>query len=216
MRAVPDGPPTRRRALAMFAALNAVAAWGGAVGLITGDIDFGDTLNGRLPFESLVLAGFALAAIVAIPLTVLAWWAWTGHARTDELSLLVGVALIGWIVVQLIFLQAFSLFQAAYLCVGAGFVAASHRVRLSTATSGVLLVSVGTVLLAAGIGLIPQVLENLPSIGAMLSISAVLGGGALVILGARSALRKQPRGHQVAGVIGTVLAVALGAWIVAP
>ena len=114
----------------MFAAINASAAWAGAIGLVTGDIDFGDTLDDRLPFDSLLLAGFALAAIVAIPLTVLAWCAWTGHRRTDELSLVVGVALIGWIIVQLIFLQAFSLFQAAYLAVGAGFVAASHRVRL--------------------------------------------------------------------------------------
>ena len=78
------------------------------------------------------------------------------------------------------------------------------------------MVCVGTLLLAAGIGLVPQFLENLPSTGALLSVSAVLGGGALVILGARSAVRGQPRGRQIVGVIGTLLAVALGAWIVAP
>ncbi len=200
----------------MFAALNAIAAWGGAIGLVTGDIDFGDTLDDRLPFDSLVLAGFSLAAIVAIPLTVLAWWAWTGHQRTDELSLVVGVALIGWIVVQLIVLQAFSLFQAAYLAVGAGFVAASHQVRLRATTRGVLMVFVGALLLAAGIGLIPQILENFLSMGALLSASAVLGGVAVVILGARSAVRWQPLGRQIVGVIGALLAVALGAWIIAP
>ena len=200
----------------MFAALNASAAWVGAIGLVTGDIDFGDTLDDRLPFDSLVLAGFALAAIVAIPLTVLAWCAWTGHQRTDELSLTVGVALIGWIVVQLVFLQAFSLFQAAYLAVGAIFIAASHQVRLSATMRGVLMVLVGTLLLAAGFGLVPQLLENLPSTGALLSVAGVLGGGALVILGARSAVREQPRSRQIVGVIGTILAVVLGAWIVAP
>ncbi len=200
----------------MFAGLNAIAAWVGAIGLVTGDIDFGTTLDDRLPFDSLVLAGSALAVIVAIPLTMLAWSAWIGDHRTDDLSLVVGVALIGWIVVQLVILQAFSLFQAVYLSVGAVFIAASHRVPLSATIRGVLMVLVGTLLLAVGTGLVPQFLENLPSTGALLSVSAVLGGGAFVILGARSALRGRTRGHRIVGVIGTLLAVVLGTWIVAP
>ena len=77
---------TRRPALAAFAALNAVAAWAGAIGLMTGNIDFGDTLDRRLPSDSVVLAGLSLAVIVAAPLTALAWAAWTGHPRARTIS----------------------------------------------------------------------------------------------------------------------------------
>jgi hypothetical protein len=121
--------PTRRY-LAGAAAVNALAAWGGAVALVSGGTDFGARTNARLPFHSLVLAGVALAVIVALPLTLLAWSAWTGHARTDDLALIAGLLIIGWIVVQVVLLRSFSPFQPAYLCIGACFVGASHRVRL--------------------------------------------------------------------------------------
>lgn len=76
-------PSSRRRPwLAAAAALNALAAWGGAIALATGVIDFGDALNERLPFDSLPFAGVALGLVVALPLTVLAWAGWTGHERT--------------------------------------------------------------------------------------------------------------------------------------
>lgn len=119
----------RRPWLAGFAALNALGAWAGAVGLVTGGTDFGASINERLPFDSLVLAGLALAVIVGIPLSVLAWSAWTGGSRTDELALVVGLVLIGWILVQVAVIRAYSFFQPTYLVVGAAFVAASHRVR---------------------------------------------------------------------------------------
>jgi hypothetical protein len=127
---VEPGTRARRPGLAGFAALNALAAWAGALGLVTGGTDFGERINERLPFQSLVLAGLALATIVAIPLTMLAWSAWAGSPRTNDIALVVGLMLIGWIIGQIVVLWAFSLFQPAYLCIGASFVAASHRVRL--------------------------------------------------------------------------------------
>jgi hypothetical protein len=122
----------RRPYLAFFAAVNALAAWGGAVALVAGGTDFGERTNERLPFDSLVLAGVALAVIVALPLTVLAWSAWTGAPRTYDVALISGVLIIGWIVVQVVVLRAFSMFQPLYLCVGACFIAAAHRVRLGS------------------------------------------------------------------------------------
>ena len=116
--------------MAALAAVNALAAWGGAVALVTGGTDFGERTNDRLPFASVVLAGVALAVIVALPLTLLAWSAWTGAARTDDVALITGALIVGWIVIQVVVLRAFSLFQPAYLCIGAGFVAASGRARL--------------------------------------------------------------------------------------
>jgi hypothetical protein len=123
-------PSARRPWLAAFAAFNALGAWGGAVGLMTGAMSFGARLDDRLPFDSRALAGLALATIVAVPLTVLAWSAWTGSSRTDTVALAAGLILIAWIILQIGVLRAFSPFQPVYLCIGTYFVAASHRLRL--------------------------------------------------------------------------------------
>lgn len=123
----PAPVPGRRRGLAAFAAFNAFWAWAGAVGLIGGGLDFGEQLNRRLPFDSLVLAGLALATIVAVPLTVLAWMAWRGDPRTGRASVLVGIVLVGWILVQLCFLREPSFFHPLYLAIGAGFIVAGRR-----------------------------------------------------------------------------------------
>lgn len=128
----PAGPGARpvverHRLLAGFAAVNALSAWAGAVGLIGGGLSFGAALNERLPFDSLVLAGLALAAVVAVPSTVLAVLAWRGDPRTPAATVLVGMLLIAWIVVQLAFLQSFSFFQPLYAAIGVAFVVAGRR-----------------------------------------------------------------------------------------
>ena len=119
----------RRLGLAVFAAINALAAWGGAIGLVTGTLGLGG-IEERLPFESTVLAGIALAVVVACPLTLLAWAAWTGSDSTGSLALVTGAMIIGWIVVQILILRTFSPFQPAYLIVGGILVALSGRVGL--------------------------------------------------------------------------------------
>ena len=128
----PAGPGARpaaerHRLLAGFAAVNALSAWAGAVGLIGGGLSFGAELDERLPFDSLVLAGLALAAVVAVPSTVLAVLAWRGDPRTPAATVLVGMLLIVWIVVQLAFLQSFSFFQPLYAAIGVAFVVAGRR-----------------------------------------------------------------------------------------
>lgn len=115
------------RLLATFAGVNALSAWFGVIGLVAGGLSFGAELNARLPFDSLVLAGLALAAVVALPSTVLAVLAWRGDPRTPALTVLVGVLLIAWIVVQLAFLQSFSFFQPLYAAIGLAFVVAGRR-----------------------------------------------------------------------------------------
>lgn len=117
----------RHRLLAAFAGLNALSAWFGVVGLIGGGLSFGEELNQRLPFDSLVLAGLALAAIVAIPSTVVAVLAWRGDPRTPLVTTALGVLLIGWIVVQLLFLQSFSFFQPLYAAIGLAFLVVGRR-----------------------------------------------------------------------------------------
>ena len=214
--ATSEGSATRRPALAAFAALNAAAAWAGVAGLTLGGIDLGDTLDARLPFESPVLAGFGLAAFVAVPMTVLAWWAWTGHPRTLDLALVAGIAVIGWIVVQVVVLRAVSLFQPVYVAVGVWFVAESGRVRVRPATRGALVASAGALAVAAGVGLVPQFVENLPSAGALLCAVCILGGGAAVVAGARTMLHGRPVGARVGGIVATVLGVVVATWLIAP
>jgi pimeloyl-ACP methyl ester carboxylesterase len=207
---------SRRNAVAVVAAVNALAAWGGAVALVVGVLDFGDTLDDRLPFDSVVLAGIALAVVVAIPLSVLAAAAWTGHPRTEQLCLVAGIALIAWIVVQILFLWSLSTLQAVYLGVGAYLVAASHRVRLGPTGRGVLLVGVGSLLVAAGVGLVPHVIDDALSVGAVASVVLSVGGLACVIVGGRSWLTGHTRGRQVAGVAAIIVVMVLGTSIVAP
>ena len=211
-----SGPPARRPCLAAFAAVNAFGAWAGAVGLITGGTDFGEVINDRLPFDSLVLAGVALAIIVAVPLTLLAWSASTAGPKTDELALLVGLLLIGWIVGQVAVIRAFSLFQPAYLAVGASFVTASRRVTLKERRRGLLFVAIGAVLTAVGVGLLPHPIKNGVSVLAAVSIALLLAGLGLAIVGVGSGLKGRGRWGKVAGSAGAVVAVVLAVSIVAP
>lgn len=90
---------SRETAILWLEAVLALGAFGGAIALITGSIDFGESTS-RLPFGSPVLAGMALALINGVLPTVAfagtlrrRRWARRGH-------LLVGWALMGWIVTQ--------------------------------------------------------------------------------------------------------------------
>lgn len=206
----------RRPWLAGFAAFNAVAAWAGAIGLVTGGTDFGESINDRLPFDSLVLAGLALGVIVATPLTALAWSAWSRGPKTDDIALVVGLTLIAWIVVQVAVIRAFSVFQPAYLAIGAYFVVASRRVTLSPHRLGALLIAVGSILLAAGVGLLPHPIKNGLTVVSVLAIIVLLSGIALVGFGAVSALRgRRRRGALVHGAV-VLFVLAATVSIVAP
>jgi uncharacterized protein len=211
-------PPTphRRTLLAVLAAANAAAAWGGAGGLVVGAIGFGPTLDDRLPFDSLVLAGLALAVVVAVPLSALAAAAWTGHPYTSEISLAAGGALVVWIVVQIMILRSFSLLQVVYLGLGAYFIGASNRVRLGPSGRGAMLVGVGSLVVAAGIGLVPHVIDDTISVGAVASVALLVGGAVSVIAGGRSWLSGRKWVHQVAGGVGIVVVVALAISVVSP
>ncbi len=102
----------------VFAAVIALSAYGGAVGLLTGGLRLDDIATARLPFASPALGGFALAVIVAVPTTWLAWLAWRRDPRTDAVAFLSGALLVGWILVELAIIREFSFFHPTYLAVG--------------------------------------------------------------------------------------------------
>jgi len=109
----------RRVGTAIFAALIALSAYAGAVGLTTGGLTLMADLNERLPLGSPLLGGIALALIVALPTTWVAWLAWHDDPRTDAAALVAGILLVGWILVELAFIREFSFFHPTYLAVGA-------------------------------------------------------------------------------------------------
>lgn len=122
--AVPVGTTHRqhRAGVAIFAAIIAFSAYAGAIGLVSGGLSLDDVLTARLPFGSPVLGGIALALIVAVPSTWLAWLAWQADPRTDAAALAVGIVIIGWIVVEFAFIREFSFFHPVYLVVGAALI----------------------------------------------------------------------------------------------
>jgi dienelactone hydrolase len=184
--------------------------------LVIGDVDFGESIDDRLPFDSVLFAGLALVIVIAVPLTALSWSAFTAGSRTDDWALGAGLLLIAWIVGQIAVIRAFSWFQPVYLVIGAGLVAASHRVTLSPLRRGVLLVPVGTVLVAVGVGLVPHVVKHGLTVMAVASIVLGLLGVALVGVGAVSALGGRPWPLTIAGSAAVLVILLAGVSTVAP
>lgn len=112
---------------ALLAAFVAVSAFGGALGLMFGAIDFGATTTGRLPFDSPVFAGIALAVVVGLPALAAAWFAARNEDRTDASAVVAGLALMAWIVVELATIRSFSWLQPLYFVLGAGMFALGQR-----------------------------------------------------------------------------------------
>jgi hypothetical protein len=121
-------PGERRTGLAVYASLVALSAYGGLVGLATGALDLGPTLNRRLPFHSPVFGALALGALVAIPATALALQALRGDERIAATARFAGIVLIGWIAVELAFIRQFSWLQPIYVGMGISFVMLGRRV----------------------------------------------------------------------------------------
>lgn len=97
----------------------AVWAYAGGAGLISGVVDLGATVDHRLPFHSPVFAGIALIVVLAIPMTVAAWWA--GRAP-EETAILAGLIILCWIIVEIAIIRVFNGLQAFCLAYGIGLI----------------------------------------------------------------------------------------------
>ncbi|MBC6449347.1 hypothetical protein [Actinokineospora xionganensis] len=119
-----------RGALTTLTATVAVWAYAGAVGIIGGGIDFGPTIEGRLPWQSTTLAGVALLLGVAGPMTAAAVALWRQAPYATRTAVIAGVMLVGWILVQLAFIRTFSWLQP--VCVVLGLAVVGLAVRAAT------------------------------------------------------------------------------------
>jgi hypothetical protein len=117
--AVSLSPPPRRMrrrlaariALVAVEAFVAVGAVYGSVMLITDAWRLDPAMLRDLPFDTWVLPGIALAALVAVPNVVAGILVARGHPRARIVSILTGGILIGWIVVQLALIQQYFYLQ---------------------------------------------------------------------------------------------------------
>ena len=116
-------PHSPGRGLAVYAAGIALSAGYGAAGLVLGFLPGIDLLRPRLPFESTLICGLALLLVVGVPTTVTAVLAWRHDPRTARTSLLAGILLVGWIVVEILVIQEFSPLQPICALLGLGLVA---------------------------------------------------------------------------------------------
>lgn len=96
-----------------------VSALGGAIALGTGLMDMGVAVETRFPFHSSVLAGIALAMVVALPMAVAAYLSWTGSVHAAGAAMTAGALLVGWIAVQVAVIRTFSWLQPAMALAGA-------------------------------------------------------------------------------------------------
>lgn len=99
----------------------ALSAFGGAVGLIGGGLSLGDEVTSRLPFESPVFGGVALALAVGVPFSVLSWQALRGDRRMAQSAVGASTLLMLWLVVEIAFIREFSFFHPLYALIAAGF-----------------------------------------------------------------------------------------------
>ena len=93
----------------------ALSAYAGVVGLVGGAISFGETIDARLPFHSLFVAGMALLFFVAAPMTVAAVACVRDLRYASELVFGAGLLLVVWIAVELAFIKSYSWFHPTYL-----------------------------------------------------------------------------------------------------
>lgn len=105
---------------AVVALVAAIAATAGAVGLFSGSIDFGRSIDTRLPFASKPLAGAALLVLVALPTGAASLLSWRRSPAGASASLLAGLILVAWIVLEMVVIRAFSWLQPVMVLFGVG------------------------------------------------------------------------------------------------
>jgi hypothetical protein len=93
---------------------------------------------------------------------------------------------------------------------------ASDRRRLGHLVRGLVLVAIGAVLVAAGVGLLPHLIRIGLDVTSVLSVILMVGGIAAVITGARTALEGRHLPGKVGGSLATVVVVVVAVSVIGP
>lgn len=108
----------RRTWLALLTGLTAVSATAGAIGLATGASDPGDVVTARLPWHSVLFAGLALLAVVAVPMAVASFLTARDRDIHPVAAAVAGALLVGWIAVEIAVIREFNWLQVVFALVG--------------------------------------------------------------------------------------------------
>lgn len=125
--------PATRRILVGLHLFNALSAVGGGIALAAGGLGVPTTLLRHTPFDSFVVPGIFLAAVIGGSAMIgatalLGHWRWAVFTSATA-----GAIMVGWILGETLLVEGFSWLQGLYLLTGSIVVFAS--IRLSRATT---------------------------------------------------------------------------------
>ena len=113
----------------------ALSGYAGGMGLLGGGMSFGEVIDARLPFRSLVLAGVALLMFVAAPMTAASVAAARGTRHAPDVIFGAGLLLVAWIAVELAFIKIYSWFHPSFLVAAALVLGLGWLMRRTAAPS---------------------------------------------------------------------------------
>jgi len=125
--------PATRRTLVGLHLFNALSAVGGGIALVAGGLGVPATLLRHTPFDSFVVPGIFLAAVIGGSATIGATALLAHWLRAPVTSAAAGAIMVGWILGETLLVEGFSWLQGLYLLTGSIVVGASIRLSQSTA-----------------------------------------------------------------------------------
>jgi hypothetical protein len=127
--------PTTRRILVGLHLFNALSAVGGGIALVAGGLGVPTTLLRHTPFDSFVVPGIFLAAVIGGSATIAATALLAHWRRALVTSAAAGAIMVGWILGETLLVEGFSWLQGLYLLTGSIVVFTSIRLSQATKTA---------------------------------------------------------------------------------
>jgi hypothetical protein len=126
--------PATRRTLIGLHLFNALSAVGGGIALVAGGLGLPTALLRHTPFDSFLVPGIFLGAVIGGSATIGATALLAHWRRALITSAAAGAIMVGWILGETLLVEGFSWLQGLYLLTGSIVVVAS--IRLSKAATG--------------------------------------------------------------------------------
>ena len=125
--------PTMRRTLVGLHLFNALSAVGGGIALFAGGLGVPTALLRHTPFDSFIVPGIFLAAVIGGSATIGAIALLAHWLRAPVTSAAAGAIMVCWILGETLLVEGFSWLQGIYLITGSIVVVASIRSFQATA-----------------------------------------------------------------------------------